>query len=56
MALSWTLEPDPGHAGVGTEQDAAGISLRLRFAWISIAVWRSLRNVCSAALTSLSFH
>jgi hypothetical protein len=26
MAVSRTLEPDPGHAGVGTEQDAGGIS------------------------------
>jgi hypothetical protein len=40
MAVSRTLEPDPGHAGVGTEtRNSPRVSLRalslLRFAWIS---------------------
>jgi hypothetical protein len=40
MAVSRTLEPDPGHAGVGTEtrnslRDRLRALSLLRFAWIS---------------------
>jgi hypothetical protein len=37
MAWSRTLEPDPGHAGVGTENAHATAPLSLlRFTWISV--------------------
>jgi len=36
MALSRTLEPDPGHAGVGTENAHVSAYSLLRFTWISL--------------------
>jgi hypothetical protein len=36
MAVSRTLEPDPGHAGVGTETATFGANSLLRFTWISV--------------------
>jgi len=41
MAVSRTLEPDPGHAGVGTEQGFAAAPFPiLRSAWISMMTIR----------------
>jgi hypothetical protein len=37
MALSRTLEPDPGHAGVGTEKGRQRqVRLFIAFSWISV--------------------
>jgi hypothetical protein len=36
MAVSRTLEPDPGHTGVGTETAISGANSLLRFTWISM--------------------
>lgn len=36
MAVSRTLEPDPGHTGVGTETATFGANSLLRFTWISV--------------------
>jgi hypothetical protein len=36
MAVSRTLEPDPGHTGVGTENARKVPLSLLRFTWISV--------------------
>jgi hypothetical protein len=42
MAVSRTLEPDPGYAGVGTEQGPSGNPANSSHTWISMMTSREI--------------